>query len=179
MKEPDYSGARDELAQKGQSWDSVSNIACDHAGRVATGASQAGDEPQLNRIAAGREYDRYCRRGSLRWRNRNTVRKYRRNLAAHEISRQCRQPVVLVLGKPVFDREIAPFVIAHPLETLAKGSEQMGVRSLRSAREKTHHGPWLLRARRQRQGGCRAAEEGEERAAVHRKSSVPEKEGVS
>src|SRR5262249_22320344 len=136
---------------------------------VATGAGQASDEPQPDRIAASCEYDRYCRRGSLRWRNRNTVREYHRDLAADEISRQRRQPVVLILGKPVFDRKIASFLKGHPLKAFTKGGQQMGVRSLRPAREKTDHGHWPLRARRPWQGSS-AAEKRDEFASSHLES---------
>src|SRR5262249_9881630 len=83
------------------------------------------------------------------------------NPSANQLGRQRRQPVHLILGPAVFDRHILALDIAGVFEAPAKSAQPVRHRVGGSRVKKPHHRHCrLLRARRERPGGRRAAERG-------------------
>src|SRR5262249_29550942 len=69
----------------------------------------------------------------------------------------------------IFDRDISAFHIAVFAQTLVESAEVVHESAWRLMAEKAYHQhPGLLRARRNRPRGCRAAKEGDELASRHR-----------
>ena len=89
---------------------------------IATWPIEALDQSVLDRVAAARENNRNCRRCRLRrpCRLGPAGRDDHVYLAANQISRQCRQPIVLALCPTVFDRQIFAFDVAGFAQALAE-----------------------------------------------------------
>ena len=83
------------------------------------------------------------------------------HLAANQIGRKRRKSIELTLGKAVFDGHVLAFDVAGFFEPLLERGDLLVQRSARSgAQESNHRHRRLLRARRQRPSGHRAAERG-------------------
>ena len=79
----------------------------------------------------------------------------------NEIGRQCRKPVVLIVREAVFDRHGLALDIASFFQAAAKSVHELGVVTGAPATEETdHRHRWLLGARSERPGECRAADYG-------------------
>src|SRR5215470_10433945 len=91
------------------------------------------------------------------------------DLAADQLGRHRRQPIVLTLGEAIFDRCVAPHDVTGFGQTLAKNSHGLRARGSRASAEISYHRHLrLLRPRRARP--CRGgggAEQREECAAPH------------
>src|SRR5207248_7620644 len=84
----------------------------------------------------------------------------------NEIGRQLRQAIVLALRPAIFDRHILPLDITALSEALPERSHEFGPLGGRGGvKESDHRHRRLLRARRERPRGCRAAEQRDELAA--------------
>src|SRR5262249_23870135 len=136
---------------------------------VATRSVDAGNETKFDRVTANREDDRNGRRcGFGRERRRGALdRNDRGYFAANQISRQRKQSVQLTLGPAVLHCDIAAFDVAGFVETLPDRVELAGSFTVRAAEQADHRHRRLLRARRERLGGCRAAEQRYELAAPY------------
>src|SRR5262249_43050268 len=73
----------------------------------------------------------------------------------------------LTLGPAVLHCDIAALDVAGFVETLPDRVELAGSFTVRAAEQANHRHRRLLRPRRERQRRCRAAEQRDERAAVH------------
>ena len=121
------------------------------SGRIAAGSGEAGDEPQLDRIGAGVEHDGdRCGRGLDRSSGSFAAdRDDDGDLAANEIGRQRRHPLILALGPAVLDRDVAALDEASFLQALAEAGDEMRERTgRRGTEEPNHRHRRLLRARR-------------------------------
>src|SRR5262249_37858387 len=95
-----------------------------------------------------------------------------RDLAADQISRQARQPIVLTLRPAIFDRDVAAFDIAGFGQALVERSQARSIGVGRQAAEiADHRHRSLLRACRERPRRRRTAEQRYELAAVHSNTS--------
>ena len=91
-----------------------------------------------------------------------------RDLPANKIGRQPRQPVELVLGPAVFDRDVLAFDIPRVLQALAKSAQAIRETFRRYRAEETdHRHRRLLRPRRERPRRHRAAEQRNELPPSH------------
>src|SRR5262249_9713805 len=136
---------------------------------VAAWSAQAGDKTQLDRVASGREYDRN-RRGRRFGRQRRKCggRGNDGDLLLNQTGRQRWQSVIVVFCPAIFDGHVLTLDLAGFLQTLAECGHGRRISVRRCAVEETDH--WhrrLLRARRERPRGSRAAEQRDERAAPH------------
>jgi hypothetical protein len=91
-----------------------------NAGEVPFRLRQVADQAGGDRIDTGHEHDR-DRRGRLHRRAdcRHGPGNDHIDLAGDEFGRQCRESVILALGKQVFDRDVSPFDIAGVAQSLA------------------------------------------------------------
>jgi hypothetical protein len=122
----------------------------------------------LDRVDTGIEHDRNGRGRTLgRERRRAIASKKDRDLPTNEVRREARQPIVLTLCPTVFERDVLTLDIASLSESLPERDEQWSALGQRRATEKSDHRHRLLRARRERPRGRRAAEQRDEFAAVH------------
>src|SRR6516162_6495154 len=90
------------------------------------------------------------------------------DLSTNQFGRQLRQSIELILGPAVFDCHVLALDIAGILQALAKSAQTLGESVTRCGTEPSNH--WhrrLLRARRERPRGRRAAEQRDERAPIH------------
>src|SRR6516162_8357723 len=94
-------------------------------------------------------------------------RKNQVHLAADEIGGQCGQPIVMVLGPAVFDREILTFDIAGFVQSLAKGSQLWCERCRRPGAEKADHWHRLLLRAHGTCRGYRGADQDNKAPTVH------------
>src|SRR6516225_45153 len=137
--------------------------------QVATRPGEAGDKTKPDRVFGGNEGDRDgrgCRLGSGRRGGR--ARGDYSDLSANQFGRQLRQSIVLVLGEAVDDRYVLALHIADVFEAQAECPQTVCHRVRRSGVEQPDH--WhrrLLRARRKRPHGRRAAEQRDELASLH------------
>ena len=101
-----------------------------HAGDISTRPVEAVDETHLDRIRAQAEYDRNCRR-------RCFCRAHRRGAACrgddidsatHKIGSHGWESIGLVLGPPVFDRDVPTFNKAGLAQALDEGGHHARVR---------------------------------------------------
>src|SRR5262249_16364318 len=129
----------------------------------------AGYEAELDRIATQREHDWYRRRCRLgrQYRRITSLRYQERDMAAHEVCRQCGKPIVTAFRPAIFDRDIRALDGAGFLQTLLERRYEMCIRTGRCGVEIADH--WhtqLLRPHRKRP--ChRAAKERDELAPLH------------
>src|SRR5271169_842698 len=140
--------------------------ACD----VAARPFEARDEAGLDRVDADVEDDRDCRSGRFGGEHRRGAGcENHGHLTADQIGRQIRQSIVMALSPTVFDRDVLALDVANlvqgPPESDQAGGDIVGL--LRAAAEIANHRHRLLRARRQRQCGRRAAEPDDELTAFH------------
>ena len=84
------------------------------------GRLRSGDQPVHDRIAAGREYDRHGRGGSLGRERRIDVRDNDLHGQPDQFSDQARQALELIVGVAVFDRDVLAFVEPSRCQTLAE-----------------------------------------------------------
>src|SRR5262249_29082720 len=86
----------------------------------------------------------------------------------HQSGRQRGEPIVLAFGRAIRDRDVLPLEVSGLLESLVKRRNQVGRAFDRCAPEEPYHRHRrLLRARRERPRGRRAAEQQYEIAAPH------------
>jgi hypothetical protein len=85
---------------------------------------------------------------------RKTIRGNHGDLSANEISRQCGQPIVVILREAVFDHEILALDIASFFQALAERGQKVWVVAGRPAVKETDCRPCrlLLGARKERGG---------------------------
>jgi len=118
----DHTDVGQEVAQKPQAFRSqfIGQIA--HARHVSTRPIETGDQAILDRVAADGEHDRD--RCGRRFGDKRSLRGghagYDRDLTADEVGCERRQPIVLQLGKAVFDPHIAALDKAGLGETLTE-----------------------------------------------------------
>ena len=89
---------------------------------------EACDETGSDRVATEREDDRYrgCRRLGRQNRVAASGRGDHRHLAGDQIGRKCRQSILLVFGKAVFDRHVTAFDIAGFTQATAERTARLG-----------------------------------------------------
>src|SRR5262245_64674071 len=138
--------------------------------QVTTRPGEASDKTKPDRVFRDPEDDgdrRGCCFGSQRRRN-TSGRDNHGDLPPNQLGRQLRQPIKLILAPTVYDRYVIALDIAGVLEALAK-SAQTVLDSLRRSviKEADHRHRALLRARRERPRGRRAAEQRDELAPPH------------
>jgi hypothetical protein len=122
-----------------------------HTGCVTARPGKVCDEPLDYGVGRGREHDRYRRRrGFCRERRRSAGCGDHRDLPAHQIGRQRRQPIIVTLCPAIFDRHVAAFDEARFAQALAERGDKRCVPARRFAAEEPHHGRLLLRTRSER-----------------------------
>jgi hypothetical protein len=93
-----------------------------HARNIAARSVEAGNKSECDRISCDLEHNRNgsgrrlrseCRRGG--------ARDDYGDLTMNQIGRKCRQPIVLILCKTVFDRDVLMLDIASVLQALTDG----------------------------------------------------------
>ena len=139
-----------------------------HARDVAARPVEAGDEAVPDRVAPGREDDRHRRGCGLGRERRNGVPDDHGHRPANQIGHQSRQPIKLIFRRAIFDRDVLALDEACFLQALAeRGHEVRRVGERRAAEKSDHRHRRLLRARRERPRGRRAAEKRDELAPPH------------
>src|SRR5262249_14207461 len=139
------------------------------AGRIAARPGKAGDQSQLDRVAAAPEDDRDRRGRSFAGRGPSAEarRGDPRHTTADEVSHDRRKAIELALQPVVFDRHVLAFDVAGFVEAFAERSDiAYGVLG-RPAVDEADDGRWLLRARREWPRRRRAGEQRDELALVH------------
>ena len=118
------------------------------AGDVTARPIEAGDEPVLDRIRADLEHDRYGRGRRLCCDRRiDRAGDDDGHTPAHEVGRQCRQPVTVAVGPGVVDDDVSTLDEARFAQTLAERShERPGAVRRSIPHEPDHRGRRLLRA---------------------------------
>src|SRR5262249_17001751 len=141
-----------------------------HAGDVTTRAVEAGDEPDLDRVAPDREYDgnRPCRSLGRAGRGRTTNSADHCCPTSEQFDCQCMQSIVLMVRPAIFARYIPTLDIAGFIQAPLKGDQSRSVKLLRCGGKKPNHRHRrLLRPRRERPcAGC-ATEKRDELAPSH------------
>ena len=131
------------------------------AGEVTSGSREAGHQSEPDGVLGHGEHDwngRGRRLDGDGW-SGSAMRDDDRDLPANKIGRQPRQPVELVLGPAVFDRDVLAFDIPCVLQALAKSAQAIRETLGRYRAEETdHRHRRLLRPRRERPRRRRAAE---------------------
>src|SRR5262249_919347 len=140
------------------------------ARQVTTGPVQAGDKssldrvdryPEDNRNDCGSSLSDYCRRSAA-------SRNHHRYLTTNQFGRKRRQTAVVPFRPAIFDLHVLALDISCLFQPLAERAQTDRVRVRRRvAKEPDHRHRWLLRLRRERPCGCRAAEQRDELAALH------------
>jgi hypothetical protein len=136
------------------------------AGRVAARPGKTGDETQLDRVF-GDDEDDWDRRGRsfCRLRRGWAERGDYRHLTPHEIGHERRHAIVLALEPMVFDHHVLALDVAGFVETFTERSRvARGDLDRTAAHDADHRHRRLLRERRERPAGCRAAEKRDKRA---------------
>src|SRR6516165_2783858 len=137
--------------------------------QVATRPGEAGDKTKPDRVFGGNEGDRDgrgCRLDSGRRGGR--ARGDYSDLSANQFGRQLRQSIVLVLGETVDDCYVLALHIADLFEAQAECAQTVRHHVRRSGVEQPDYRHCrLLRARRERPRGRRAAEDRDELAPPH------------
>src|SRR5262245_29396208 len=88
-----------------------------------------------------------------------------------QLGRKLRQPIVLILGPAIDDRDILAFDKTDLLQTTVKSTQTVSRRLRRRRAEESNHRHCLLRARRERPRSRRAAEQRDELAPFHSMTS--------
>src|SRR5262249_32581965 len=139
-------------------------------GNVAAGRAEAPDDTCLDWIAAEREHDRDRRSRRLGGNDRRSAADCNdyRDPSGDKISRQYWQSVILTVGPTEGDVNVLAFDIARVPQSQPKCHLVPSRFARRPAAQESNH--WyrrLLRRRCERPRGCRAAEQRDERAAIH------------
>src|SRR6516164_1435395 len=132
-----------------------------YSGDVAAWPMQARDQSAPDRVGAADENNRHGRGRRFRRQRRCFAadRDDDRHLPTHEIAREHREPVVVTLSGAVLDRDVAALDETGLIQTLADDRDERGVGRRRTdAEQADYRGALLLRARRERPCGRRAAE---------------------
>src|SRR5262249_50463702 len=140
-----------------------------YARDIAARPAQAHDEPDRDRVLAGRkdDWDGRGRGFGGLCRNGPAARNDDSNSAANQVGRQFRQPIVVVVRRAKFDGDVAAFDVAGFAQALAEcRPRQLGRLGRCSVEISDHRYRRLLRARCERPR-CRAAEQRDELAALH------------
>src|SRR5215471_15926647 len=130
--------------------------------RLATSPTATGSVATLNTIGdrCGRRLGRECGR-------RRTGRDHG-HLTTNQVGRQCRQPVILILGEAIFKRDVLTLDEACFSQAPADvGHEVWVVAGRPGTEEPDHRHRRLLCTRRERPRGNRTAEQRDERTALH------------
>ena len=91
-----------------------------------------------------------------------------RDLAADEIGRQCRQPIVLTLGPAIFDGQVAALDEARVAQAPVESRHiPRPIRRRHAVKRANHRHRWLLCSCRERPCHCRTAEQRDELAPFH------------
>ena len=110
-----------------------------HTGDISAGPVEARDKALLDRITAPSEDDRNRRRRGLGHEGRRGGRNDHSRLVADQFGDQQRQPVRLIVRKPIFDNNILAFDKARLLEALAEaGNVGCGYRAGRGPQKSDH-----------------------------------------
>src|SRR5262249_26057877 len=113
------------------------------------------------------EYDRYGCGCSFRGqRSRRGQRNDRGRGIGRQLGSHCRQSVEATIAGAIFDRDVAPFDVADVLEALPNSSD-LSIIELGAEEHADQRDPGLLRPRRERPRGRRAADKRDERAPLH------------
>src|SRR5262249_31499531 len=131
------------------------------------GAVETGNETELlDRVGANYENDW---NGSGRsfgcQRSRRAQRKNHGHRVGHQLSGQSRQPVEATIGPALFNRNVATFDIASPLQALPNGAEH-SIIELSAGKQADQRHAGLLRTRGERPRR-RTTEQRDELAAFH------------
>ena len=158
-----------QLVQQFQPLRRYLHVQLGHARDVAARPVKAGDEAELDRVAARFEDDRNGRGRCLcRKRRRSAGRGNHGHLTTNQIGRHRRQPIILALRPAVFDRHVVAINVTGFAQPFEKGRQLPRViLGGRSVDKPDHRHRRLLRARRERPRGCRAAEKRDELASLH------------
>ncbi len=149
----------------------LTNPSCTPAQTIAyTGAGSPLHCGLPDRVASAREHDRH-RRGCGLGRNcrAGVMGSDHRHLTAYQIGCEVRQSVVLVLRPAILDHDILALDVTGFTNALPEcGQKDCTIgRRPRAAEEPDHRHRRLLRARRKRPRGRRAADERDEVAPLH------------
>jgi hypothetical protein len=139
-----------------------------HSGNVAARPAETGDEALLHRVTTVGEDDRYGRGRSLRrsYRHESIDRNNHGHLTLNQVRDEPRYALKLTSCPPVFDRRVLALHEAGFLQALVKCSKKGGRRvGIPGMDEPDHRHRWLLCARRNRPGRCRAAAKQDEEFA--------------
>src|SRR5262249_21874791 len=163
----DNAGSRHKLAQQLQPLCQQLPEEQSYSGHIPARPAEAGDQTIFDRVTARREDDRNCgrRRFGREYRGKRTC-EHHSHLTANQIGRKLWQSIVLILRPTLFDRHVLALDKSGFLEALAERGHQVGPIGKRSAVEETDH-RHCLGPRGERPGGNRAAEQRDERAALH------------
>src|SRR5262249_16812104 len=133
----------------------------------AARSGKAGDKTEPDRVFGGDEHDgdrRGYRLGSERWTRGG--RGDHSDPSLHQVRRQLRQSIKLILGPAVFNGHVLALDVAAILQALAKCAQTVRHSVSRSGVKKPdHRHRRLLRARRERPRCSSAAEKRDELAA--------------
>src|SRR5215211_5120204 len=140
---------------------------------VAARARQARNNSTSNRIARGREHDRYHRSCLLRGENgRGVVSENDIHLEADELRCNLSKPFASSLSPPILNGDIAPFGPAQFIQPLHEDGSPLGLGRSRTRAKNANCRQLRRLLRACRQGPRdRAAKERDERAAVHSMTS--------
>jgi hypothetical protein len=138
-------------------------------GQVAARPGKAGDQTNFDRVIADAEDDGdrggCCLRSQRRRRGASNDHG---DTSPNKIDRQRRQSIDLILGPTVFDGDVFALDIAVIIQALAKcGQNNVRKRARLAVEEPNHRHRRLLRARRERPRGRRAAKQSDENATFH------------
>src|SRR5262249_45950023 len=96
-----------------------------HPRDIARRPVEAAYEPEIHRVIAGREYDRYRRGCGLRRQRRRAIRGDHRHLSLNQIGHQRLKPIILSLGPAIFDRDVLTLNETCFLQTLAERDQKL------------------------------------------------------
>src|SRR5262249_760507 len=135
---------------------------------MAARSRQAGDQTELDGVIAHVEDDGNRRRYRFGHERRSgtAASDNDRDAFANQIARQSRQPVQLVLGPAVLNRDVLALGLARFLQALPKSGKRIGEHLGRLGMEKADRRYRLLRPHRERPRSS-AAEQRDELAASH------------
>jgi len=79
-------------------------------------------------------------------------------LPANQIGRQCRQTIILIVCKAVFDQDVLTFDITGVFQSTTKCGQKVWIGARRPGAEESDYRHRLLRTRRKRPRRCRVTE---------------------
>src|SRR5262249_31175164 len=139
------------------------------ARNIATRPVEAPHKTQSDRIGSHVEYDGNRRSRILRGGQRRSTAHSNNdgNLPSDQIGSKRGQPIKLTLGPAEFDRHVMDLDKAGFAQAAADCGYKLGIRRCWRSQDADHRPCRLLRARRERPRGRRAAENGDELASLH------------